>query len=205
MAKKKKRKRKHKPKPFKAAKSLTSDFVKRLAEAKTAAYKKMEWARIARQQVLQQFSSERYGDNGSDKVVLFNKLHQTVNIWIRRLTSLDPQILVTAKYPNLRFFGEVIELDVNRSLQEHNFAENLATCVVDSLFGVGIMKTGLAEGDSSYEVDGQLYDPGQVFSESVSLNNYVVDIFAGSYEKRSFEGHRYSRPRKWIQQKYQGI
>ena len=66
------------------------------------------------------------------------------------------------------------------------------------MFSVGIVKTGLAEGTNGFEIEGEYYDPGKPFSQSVSIRNFVVDMQADSRNEISFIGDRYLRPRAWV-------
>uniref|UniRef100_A0A6M3KDQ3 Portal protein n=1 Tax=viral metagenome TaxID=1070528 RepID=A0A6M3KDQ3_9ZZZZ len=124
-----------------------------------------------------------------------------VQTYTHLLTSGTPQCNVETEYEELKSFAEDFKAVLNRHLLEIEIGPAISGAVWSAMFSVGIVKTGLAEGDDSegFEVDGEFHDIGKPFSQSVSIRNFVVDMQADSPNEISFVGDRYLRPRAWVE------
>jgi len=172
---------------------------KKLIDAVRKTYKQdMKWIREEYRKLMTEFAGDHYGKDKIDHKVLVNKINHLVVVYMHLLASNNPRVLVTAQYDNLKSFGLLLEIALNRLFQEIDLQEPLNRCVMDALVLFGVAKTGIAEGNTYYEIDGSLYDPGQPFTESINPNNFVIDLQAECIEQIDYIGDRYTRPREWV-------
>jgi hypothetical protein len=138
-----------------------------------------------------------------DHAVPLNKIRQMVKIYMRLLASGTPQAAIKAKYEHLRPFAEDLKLVLNRELVETDAGMSAQMAVMAAMFSVGVLKTGIAEGDAEeqFEYEGAQYDIGKPFTSSVNINNFVIDMEADSRLEINFIGDRYRRPKYWVEQK----
>lgn len=85
------------------------------------------------------------------------------------------------------------EILMNHILGEMDFASSVRMCVMDSIFGVGVMKVGITP--KSLEENASWYaDAGMPFAEPIDLDNWVQDMSCARMEQMAYMGHRYRLP-----------
>lgn len=173
------------------------DIPGHLMEVVRQSYRDMDYVRKSHKSAVQQFVGRlRAGDD--TKVVPIPKLRQMVRVYTRLLSSGEPQARISTIHPEYRAFAKNLELHTNRQLVECNLEEAFRAAVLQSMFSVGCLKTGLAsgmpDGDGVFEFEGVLYDAGKPFSKSVHINNLVLDMQAENGDALSFIGDRYYLP-----------
>ncbi len=118
-----------------------------------------------------------------------NMIDRAISIWLPYLVSTNPKIIVSPKI-NLQFtpFASVFQDALNQLIKNIKFSQRtLKPAVLNSLFGIGITKTGTKK-EGTYSIDGYLSDYGAPYSEIVSESNYVADVAAKDREQYEFEG-----------------
>jgi len=199
------------PKKFNASDWTPIDFEgveipNRVMDRVRRAYNNMDTFRKNHFSGAQQFLA-RYVDGGSDglggekpKEVIINLIRKMVTIYMRLLASGTPQVDITTRFEELMGFADNLEAALNRHLLEINIGGPMQGAVWNAMFSVGCLKTGIAEGDleDQFEFEGETYDIGRAFSESIVPNNLVVDVQASSRFNMDFIGDRYLRPRYWV-------
>jgi hypothetical protein len=70
--------------------------------------------------------------------------------------------------------------------------------IVDSFFAMGIVKTGLSATDQLIEFGDIRIDPGQVYADNVSFDDFVIDPTCKKLEEAAFVGHRSRVPRQLL-------
>jgi hypothetical protein len=123
--------------------------------------------------------SEYIGNSPVNQRVPINLIETAVNIYVQRLVSTNPQVMITPKIldPDIRLAASKLQRAVNAYLPEIKFAEQFELAVKDAMFGIGIMKIGS--------------DSGGVYAEHVSLDDFVFDMSVKSWNKVEFLGNRY--------------
>jgi len=143
------------------------------------------------------------GLGGSDDEVPINEIRRMVSTLMRLLASGVPQAFIESRYDERKPFADDFRLNLNRHLTEINLDEQLQGGVWNSMFSVGILKTGLAESskEKKFMIGGEIMDPGEAFTISVDLNNFVIDMQATAPHDVAFVGDRYRRTYSWILEK----
>tara|TARA_R100000655_G_scaffold50244_1_gene87798 strand:+ start:2446 stop:4239 length:1794 start_codon:yes stop_codon:yes gene_type:complete len=174
-----------------------SDYMKdkmsRLSSAMEYSRRKMLPFRENRLQQVRQYVGTSYSENGATDKVPINLLEMAINIYRRQVAANRPQILVKTKNNQLKAEAADFEAVINNTLDEIDFEATLQKWVLDAMFGLGIVKTGLGAGRTG-EIDGFTHDVGQVFCDNVDFDDFVFDMTAKRWDQIQFCGNRYSLP-----------
>lgn len=169
---------------------------KKLSKLRTAigySRRQLQPFRQQRYDTVRQYVGYHYSDDGAADRVPLNLLELAVNIYTQQLAARSPQVIVNTPFRELRPQAATFELGLNQLLKEIRFGDTVRMAVIDALFSIGIIKTGL-ERRSSVEIDGYLHDVGQPFADIISLDNWVHDTTATRLDKCQFMGDRYRLP-----------
>jgi len=147
--------------------------------------------RNQRRQFLKEYAGPYYG-RGYNSIDPLNLIYSTVSTLVPNL-AFTPEAVVTTHSPDKELFADLFALDLNALLDEINVAKTLRMLLIDAVFGMAIAKTALGpSGAAGTDEDGNwLSDPGKVFFEYVSLDDYVPDMTARSREEMAYEGNRF--------------
>jgi hypothetical protein len=183
----------------------------KLMEAVRATWEDMRDFRERRHDYIAEYVGDQYGVGGQKywrndvraKVVI-NKINQFVSTYMHLLASGTPRVLVSTKYDDLQEFAMIMEAALNQRIEEVNVTDALHRAVLEAMFSMGVVKTGLAAGAEEYEVEGVLYDPGQPRTYAIDFDNFVIDMQASSLDEIEFIGDRCLRPKAWIEERKNG-
>ena len=164
------------------------------------------------------------GDGDSKvREVLVNMLNLTANTYTFSLAAERPRVLITTAQDSLYRFSKTFQTAVNNHIAEIHIEESLRMIVLDAFFSVGIAKVFLApskpiempnpdmptepwEGapqgvwDQYREaqaggIEPNIWvDPGRPMLARVSLDDFIFDTRATSWEKIEFAVHEYRVP-----------
>ena len=138
------------------------DKMSRLSDAMEYSRRKMQPFRENRLSHIRQYVGNNYSETGASDKVPVNLLEMAINIYRRQVAAARPQVLVTTKSNQLKAESADFESVVNHTLDEIDFETSLQKWVLDAMFGLGVVKVGLAPGRTG-EIDGFRHDVGQVF------------------------------------------
>jgi hypothetical protein len=141
-----------------------------------------------------------YFENKVTDAQPMNLIDRFVNIIAPYLVSQNPKVLIDPKrgIKASRSFARTMELAL-----EHLFAEielsayTLRPAVMNSLFSMGITKTGIMA-DSQVELFGYLHDVGQPFCDSIDYDDYIGDFRARNKQEMEIEGNAYCLPLEYV-------
>lgn len=174
------------------------DIPKKIMQSVHSAYKRMEPLRKASLEAEKQFIGQIQGmDEAAKKPIPLNKIYQMVRIWMRLLAPTNPQVIVSTEYQDLKPFADKMRLAINRQMKELRINEIIYRAVLDAMFGYGVVKTGLAEGEDTFEIDGNTAEVGKPYSANININNFVIDMEANSIDEINFIGDRFRMPEVW--------
>lgn len=136
-----------------------------------------------------------YGQNRGDRFeTMLNLMNQTVDAYTMSLVANRPRVLLTTRYPELKFFAKKFELGLNNLIEEIRLEETLARWVLDAFFGVGIIKVHLANSAPVQLEQGIWMDPGIPFASNIPLDNFVFDASATVWQNVRFAADWYRIP-----------
>ena len=161
--------------------------VKRLKTAIEWSIRQLEEPRRKRLESLRYYVGSHYARHGADRCVPTNMIELAVTIYVQNLAARAPKVMVSTGADHLKPFARVMELALNQIPEEIDLARTLRRIVVESLFGLGVCKVGLA--NSGANVLG--HDPGEPFVDLVSPDDYFLDMSAKTRGALQFEGNDY--------------
>lgn len=182
--------------------SMTLKQIHHLNEATTYNYEKMQKMRESSADIRRQYAGHLMVEDGASEArpVIINKVQDAIRIWLQNMATGEPRTSIETEYPELRPFAFQFELAVNRHLSEILLGDVFMRGTMDAMFSVGIFKTGLGVGAPEvFEADGELIDPGRPFSDTVFVDDLMIDMSAKSFDKIDMIGDRYLRPKRWVE------
>lgn len=171
---------------------LTSEIhIQRLYSAIESARTGMRPFRQNRNQMLKEYVGTYHNANGAAFEVLVNLLSMTADVYTIGLAANNPKVTITTKEKDLLPFSNRFKVAINNQVKEMRFAETLQHMVLDSLFGIGIAKTHLAESEPIQLDDDVWADPGQLYVSRISIDDFVMDLTAKEVRRCKFMADEY--------------
>ena len=167
--------------------------VGRLVDAMRAGRRALRPLREFRLRAVKQYVGLHYSQAAAEKHVPVNMLGRFVQVIVRSLVSNNPAVMLTTADRSKAPAVNAMETWVNRRFVEMRFKDTLRRWVTDAVFGIGIMKTGIATPEEA-AVSGYEAPAGEPFADTVDLDDFVYDSGAKDFRKCSFIGHRYRVP-----------
>jgi len=165
------------------------DFV-RLYNSVESSIQQIGKPRKERNDALRQYVGMHYADDGAPKVVPTNFLELAVTIYARRLAARAPRVIVNTGIQSLLPAARDMEIALNQIPDEIFLGRTLRRAVIEAIFGIGIIKTGICT--TGHTVLGHKY--GESFADVVTLDNYFLDMAAKKMEAIKYEGNDYWLP-----------
>ena len=186
-------------------KSTPVPFIKRLHSAvdQCDKYKKPMQRVINR--MMEHYANGWYkGSDGSRTAQPLNMIDRGIQTLIPFLVSNNPRVQIRPRagvsHPGIKPFAKTLELALTHLLDEIKFASyTLTPIVMDSLFSMGISKTGTMH-SHTVEVGGYLHDVGQPYSDRVDFADYIFDISARNPQEMKWQGNRYRMDYDYVMQ-----
>lgn len=124
-----------------------------------------------------------------------NLLEMAISIYRRHVAVNSPQCLIVPRHARLSLepVCSSLEIATNDALREIGFEETLVAWVLEAMFGLGIVKCGLAPRDPK-TLETIVDDPGQPFAHIVDYDDFCYDAAARRWETVQFMADRYSLP-----------
>lgn len=159
----------------------------RLRSAVEWSVRQLEEPRRNRVDAVRQYVGSHYASSGAEQRVPVNMLELAVTIYVRHLAARAPRVMVSTGVDALKPFARNMELALNQVPEEIGLEATLRRAVVEAIFGIGVVKVGLAS--SGVALLG--HDAGEPFCDLVSLDDYFLDMSAKSRDAIQFEGNDY--------------
>lgn len=169
-----------------------------LQEAVDRASKRMKAYRKARVMFIQQFVGSYFGrEYGLTGEQALNLTFNAIKTLLPSLVFNFPKHDVTTPFLAYRDYAEMLGLALSQQDRKLNIKDTYRRWVVDAIFALGILKTGLCDSGSviGFDPDDQV-DPGTVYTDLVSLDNFVFDPNARQLENGLFLGDKVTVPRR---------
>ena len=142
-----------------------------------------------------QYYRDAKGMRGEEPI---NLIFATIRSWVPNLVMQNPVNVLSTEIKDQRAYGELLGLSIDRVEKEIKLKKTLRAWIVSALFGLGIIKTSIAASGVSLQFGDINIDPGQVYAELVSLDNFVIDPVCTDLSKSSFYGDRITVPRQML-------
>lgn len=171
---------------------LTSEIhIQRLFAAIDSSRNGMKPFRENRTSMLKEYVGSYYNGNGAPYEVIVNLIAQTADVYTIGLAANNPKVNITTSARELLPFANRFKVGINNQIKEMRFAQTLQSIVLDSLFGLGISKTHLAESDPIQLDDDIWADVGKIYVGRISLDDFVMDLTAKEVRRCKFMSDEY--------------
>ena len=171
---------------------LTSEIqIQRLFAAIESSRQAMRPFLDERKSMLKEYVGSHYNGNGAPHEVIVNLIAQTADVYTIGLAANNPIVNITTNSKELLPFANRFKVGINNQIKEMRFSDTLQCIVLDSLFGLGISKTHLAESDPIQLEDDVWADVGQIYVSRISLDDFVMDLTAKEVRRCKFMSDEY--------------
>jgi hypothetical protein len=156
--------------------------------------------RAMRMLFLREFAGQYYDRSaasvGNEPI---NMIFNAISVLVPNLVTNFPKTLVTSKFMVYRGYAELLGLGLDFLAKEMDLRSELRRWIVDSLFTIGIMKTGIATSKDLVTFSDDLrIDAGRPYANTVDFDDFILDPAARRIEEASFVGHRVRVPRQML-------
>ena len=178
----------------------------KLAEATRQGFNRMKSYRQARAMFIRGYVGQYYSINEranflsqtgeTPLALIFNAIRATVP----HLVMQNPKTGVYTDFPQLKDFANKTARQLDSVAKQIKLYNTLRAWIVDAFFGFGVTKTGIKDSGKFISVDSINVDPGQVFVETVDLDDFVFDPMSVEplFTDASFMGNRVRVPRQLL-------
>lgn len=162
--------------------------------------KRLQNFRASRLLFLRQYAGQYYDQTrarlGDEPI---NLIFNAISTLVPNLVTNFPKTLVTSKFLVYRGYAELLGMGLDYLAKEINLRAELRRWIVDSLFCLGVMKTGIATSDNLIGFsDDTRIDPGQPYATVVDFDDFILDPSCRRIEEATFVGHRVRVPRQML-------
>lgn len=171
----------------------------RLCDAIERARLAMRGARVLRFNLVKTFAGTRYSEEGSDKVQPLNMLSLYVGVVLRQIAPQSPRVMLSTFLSESRHTAETEQTWINQEIARTDMAGTFRRAVLDGLFGMGIVKVGIASPAEAAQM-GWEQVAGRPYARLIDFDDYVVDLHARLRSEVNFEGHRFRVPLEVVQE-----
>jgi hypothetical protein len=169
----------------------------KMCRAVQLGFERMKFAREARYRLLAQYVGPLYakdkmgGKAEEKKAAPINLMYTGVTTLVPNLVYNDPQGVVGSEYLPYRAYAESLGLASNQAVKKMKLRKTLRMAVTDAIFSAGVIKTGIAVGDQTIDLDNKPCGIGEIYADRVDFDDYVFDPMARSKEEMAWEGNRF--------------
>jgi hypothetical protein len=174
--------------------------IKKLYRAVQLGEDRLRSFRSSRLLFLREYSGQYYDrDHATIGNEPLNLIFSAISTLVPNLVTNFPKTLVTSKFLIYRGYAELLGMGLDYLAKEINLRDELRRWIVDSLFCMGIMKTGIStSGDTVMLKDDVGIDAGQPYARVVDFDDFILDPACRRLEEASFVGHRVRVPRQML-------
>jgi len=166
-----------------------------LRRSVTESYRALAPFRRNRIESIKEHVGKHYSDDGAGHEVPLPYMALAADTYHWTLSSRVPQVMITPRRNfALRPQSERMEQALNHLFQhEINAYWSFSRATRNAIFGMGMMKCGTVP-KYQVEIEGFQHDIGQFFADPVSIDDWVHDRRAKTYEQVTFAGNFYELP-----------
>jgi hypothetical protein len=175
---------------------------KDVQEAVNRGFERLANFRNARLLFLRNYAGQYYdrstGEIGSEPL---NLIFNAIRILVPNIVLSFPKHSVVTPYLQAKAYADLLGLALDTHDKQINIRDIYRRVIVDAIFTLGIMKTGLAQSQSIYAIDDEdSIDTGTIYTEAVDFDNFVVDPNCKEHLFRdaAFIGDRITLPRRML-------
>jgi hypothetical protein len=126
-------------------------------------------------------------------------IFNAISIIVPNLVTNFPKNVVSSRFLMYRGYAELLQMGLDYLDKEIDIKTTLRRWIVDAIFTMGIVKTGLATSrDLVTFSDNEHIDNGQPYAECVDFDDFIMDPACRHLEEATFLGSRVRVPRQML-------
>lgn len=170
---------------------LKKDQMKRLGEAVRSSSMSMRHFRDTRNEAIRQYCGARYTENTEVDKTPVNYLEMAITIYVVNLVVSNPRVNIVTPHKSLKADAKDLAIATNRLIELIDLGYTLQNVVRDAIFGLGVIRTGLADADDDWTFGSNV--AGMPFADRVDLDDLIIDLSARTWREMQFIGNKYRR------------
>lgn len=167
--------------------------------AVTRGYERLAAFRATRVKFLRAMCGGYYDNTGGGGAGhTLNVIFHAIRVLVPNLVLNYPKHAVDTPYVEHKEYAELMGLALSYHDKKIRIRDKYARAIVDAIATLSILKTGLGSSDSTIALDDNTtVDPGEVYTENVDFDNFVVDSNSREHMFRdaTWMGDRIQLPR----------
>lgn len=174
---------------------------RRVQLAAHAGFKRMRNFRSARLMFIRSFVGPYYDkDHGNVGAEPLNLIFNAIRVLVPNLVSNFPKHNVATEFLAYREYANLLGLALDFNSKQIEIVETYRRWIVDALFTMGILKTGIADSGKAINFgDNFIIDPGEIYTANVDFDNFTFDpTIRGDLREAAFMGDRIIVPRREV-------
>ena len=173
---------------------------KKIQEAVKHGFLRLKQHRRARalfvKEYVGQYYRNEFGLSGEQPI---NLIFNAIRIMVPNLVMNSPLTKIVTKIVEQKHYAELLGMALDSISEQTKLKATLRAWIVDAIFSIGIIKTGLSDSDSLLHFGDINIDNGQVYSELVDLDDFVADPICRKFDRdAAFLGSRIRVPRQQL-------
>jgi hypothetical protein len=141
-----------------------------------------------------QYYREEFGLSGKEPL---NLLFAAIRALIPNIISNNPICQITTDVLQYKVYAELLSLGLTSINKKMNLKRVLRAAGVSAMFAMAVAKTSIASSGVTLDVENGM-DPGQLYTELVDLDDFVMGATARAMTESPFLGHRVLVPRQYL-------
>lgn len=178
---------------------VESEYPRKIALVVKNGFQRLRRYRRARAMFIKQFVGQYYasskGITGDEPI---NLIFHAIRTLVPNLVMKNPVTDVTTDDVRQDDYAFLLGLALDSIDKKIKLKTILRGGIVAALFAMGIFKTGIAASGQVLTWGDFQVDPGQVYSDLVDLDDFVIDPSCRAFDKAAFLGDRNRVPRQLL-------
>jgi hypothetical protein len=177
---------------------LSNNDLLKLQKAVTWSRDKLDPFLEERHHMVSQYVGPHWSESNPKLGRPVNMIELFVIVVLSQLSGRNPKISITSKHREVRPSAYALELQTNVLAEQIGLGDSIEASVLDSLFGLGVVKLGeRAAGQFNY--GDQLFTMRKPYCQPIDMANWVHDMAARRWNQIHFEGNYYRIERSTLE------
>jgi len=164
-------------------------------------FKRWHNFRQARLLFLRSFVGQYYDrDQGDIGAQPLNLIFNAIRTLVPNIVMANPKYHVESNFVAYKDYAELLGLALDLNSEQLKIRDIYRRWIVDSIFTLGILKTGLADSNTAITFnEDEVIDPGMIYTEHVDFDNFCSDpTNRGDLREAAWHADRIRIPRQFL-------
>ncbi len=171
----------------------------KIQEAVKAGFERTKIYRRARALFMREYVGKYYTkDAGYVGDTPLNLIFHALRSLIPNIVMKNPITLVDTDIVEHKQYADLLGLGIDTVAKRIKLKDELRAVALDAFFGLGVMQTGLCGSNNIIMLDDAEFDPGEIYSSRVDLDDLCVDPTCTTLKNAGFMGAKLLAPRRLL-------